>query len=143
MQFIKKSVADLQAEIQYYANDLIKISSAPPRSAPLSINARTIEMKLETLMSEASEQKIELLSRGEREIATLYAQEIDILAQLAAIFSRSDVENLGTKNSKLIDSLSRTLLSLAINTEKLFKETMIKQQIRAQYAQYSGGEARA
>ena len=140
MPFIKKSVPELQEEIQYYANALIGISGALAKKAPLSVNARTIALKLENMASEASGQKIALLDKGEREIATLYAQEIDTLAQLAEIFYGSELENLGSGKAKKIDALCRILLASAADAEKLFKEEAARQQIRLQY---SGAEARA
>ena len=142
MTFIKKSVPELQEEIQYYANELIGLSAAIARKAPLSINARTIAQKLESLASEAGGQKIEFLNKGNREIAKGYAQEIDSLAQLAEIFYGVELEKIGPVNAGKIEKLCRMLLVFAAGINNLFKEDLIRQQYRTQSGQ-TGAEARA
>jgi hypothetical protein len=132
MSFLKKSVPELQEEIEHYANELIGIASPLERSAPLSINARTIGVKMQELASDASQHKIDFLSKGNREIANVYAQEIDTLAQLAEIFYGSALEKIGSVKAGKIEKLCRMLLVFAAGINNLFKQISLTPKLRAQ-----------
>jgi hypothetical protein len=134
MQFIKKSVPGLQEEISYYANELIGSFGAAVRKAPLAIDTTTIGTKLQNLASEAGRQKIDLLTKGNRKLAKIYAQEIDALVQLAEIFYGVELEKLGSGKARKIDALCRVLIAFAVEAGKLFKEQAAEKQLMPRYS---------